>query len=70
MRIAFVSLLMAGIVWLGAAVPAVAVTVSYTYDSLGRVTQVTYDNGTTITYVYDAAGNRTSQVVTCSASGC
>jgi YD repeat-containing protein len=32
---------------------------SYTYDTLGRLIQVTYDNGTTITYTYDAAGNRT-----------
>lgn len=34
-------------------------SVSYTYDSLGRLVQVTYDNGTIITYSYDAAGNRT-----------
>jgi hypothetical protein len=31
---------------------------SYTYDALGRVTVVTYDNATTITYGYDAADNR------------
>jgi YD repeat-containing protein len=43
---------------------------TYTYDALGRLTQVTYTNGTTIVYTYDAAGNRTSVVVTCSASGC
>ncbi|WP_435275915.1 immunoglobulin-like domain-containing protein [Psychrobium sp. nBUS_13] len=29
----------------------------YTYDSLSRLTQVTYDNGTSISYQYDAAGN-------------
>jgi YD repeat-containing protein len=34
------------------------------YDSLGRLTRVTYSNGVVVTYVYDAAGNRTSYVVT------
>jgi YD repeat-containing protein len=33
---------------------------TYAYDNVGRLTGVTYDNGTTITYVYDAAGNRLS----------
>ena len=42
--------------------PASAATI-YTYDTLGRVATDTYDNGKTITYTYDAAGNRT-QVVT------
>lgn len=31
----------------------------YAYDELGRLTSVTYSNGMTITYGYDAAGNRT-----------
>ena len=40
---------------------------TYGYDSLGRLTLVVIDNGgtngtTTITYSYDAAGNRTQQV--------
>jgi len=39
---------------------ALADTVSYTYDALGRVKTVTYSNGATITYAYDAAGNRTT----------
>jgi YD repeat-containing protein len=39
-------------------------SVTYTYDSLGRVTKATYANGVVITYVYDAAGNRTSYTVT------
>jgi YD repeat-containing protein len=36
---------------------------TYTYDDLGRLSTVTYDNGRKITYTYDPAGNRT-QVVT------
>jgi YD repeat-containing protein len=44
--------------------PVLAGSVSYVYDNLGRVTQVKYSNGVTIKYTYDAAGNRTSQVVT------
>jgi len=35
-----------------------AATVSYSYDALSRLTQVAYDSGTVINYVYDAAGNR------------
>ena len=38
---------------------AAAETVAYTYDALGRIATVTYDNGATITYTYDDAGNRT-----------
>lgn len=37
---------------------------NYGYDSLGRVTSVSYPNGSTITYQYDAAGNRTQVVRT------
>src|ERR1700720_15910 len=37
---------------------------SYTYDSLNRLTQTTYSDGTVITYTYDAAGNRLGQSVT------
>ena len=37
--------------------------ITYTYDTLGRVTTATYaggpNNGLVITYTYDAAGNRT-----------
>jgi len=35
----------------------------YTYDSLGRITQIDYSTGLTIIYTYDPAGNRTSVVV-------
>ncbi|WP_398467565.1 RHS repeat domain-containing protein [Tardiphaga sp.] len=37
-------------------------SISYTYDQRGRLASVTYVNGTTITYSYDNAGNRTSRV--------
>lgn len=35
-----------------------------TYDSLGRIHIITYASGKTITYTYDAQGNRTSVVST------
>lgn len=37
---------------------------TYTYDNLNRLTKVVYDNGITVTYGYDALGNRTSKKVT------
>ncbi len=37
-----------------------AATVTYTYDSLNRITNVDYGNGNTEKYTYDAAGNRIS----------
>lgn len=36
-----------------------AIALTYTYDPLNRLTQVAYDNGTSIKYTYDAAGNIT-----------
>jgi hypothetical protein len=48
------------------AVPAAAYSagsVDYTYDALGRVVRAVYSDGTkttTVTYNYDASGNRTS----------
>lgn len=39
--------------------PAAAETVSYRYDSFGRLIQVIYPDGKQITYAYDSAGNRT-----------
>jgi YD repeat-containing protein len=50
-----------GAVYLSA---ALAGSATYLYDSLGRLTQVTYSNGTVIKYAYDSAGNRTSTVIT------
>jgi YD repeat-containing protein len=43
--------------------PALASTAQYTYDKLNRLVQVQFDDGTTIQYAYDAAGNRTVQQV-------
>jgi YD repeat-containing protein len=44
--------------------------INYTYDALGRLTAITYDNGTVVFYTYDAAGNRVTQGVTCGTGGC
>lgn len=49
---------------LASVAPSHAGSAAHSYDSLGRLTKVTYSNGVVITYVYDAAGNRTSFVVT------
>ncbi|WP_082219273.1 RHS repeat domain-containing protein [Massilia sp. NR 4-1] len=46
-----------------AATAAFAGSAIYTYDSLGRVTKIVYSNGVVITYTYDAAGNRSTYVV-------
>lgn len=44
---------------------ALAEPVSYTYDSLNRLTGVNYGNGkTVVSYTYDTAGNRLSQITT------
>jgi len=49
-----------------AAAGLAAQTVNYTYDAAGRLTSVSYPNGTTITYTYDPAGNLLSRQVTSS----
>ena len=41
---------------------------TYNYDGQGRIVQVVYDNGATITYAYDAAGNRTTVSITAPSS--
>lgn len=40
--------------------PRIAKAETYTYDALGRLCTVAYPNGSSVTYAYDAAGNRTS----------
>ena len=47
-----------------ATLPTQAGSAAHTYDSLGRLSKVTYSNGTVVTYTYDAAGNRTAVVTT------
>ena len=37
------------------------VNTCYSYDTLGRVLTAGYGNGVTVSYAYDAAGNRTQQ---------
>ncbi len=44
-----------------------AARVNYTYDAAGRLARVDYDNGTSILYVYDNAGNLLSRTVTAAA---
>jgi uncharacterized protein (TIGR03437 family) len=40
-----------------------AAQVGYNYDALNRLARVTYPDGTTVSYTYDSAGNRLSQVI-------
>jgi YD repeat-containing protein len=54
---------------LGAPAAVFADSVSYTYDVFGRVLTATYSTGVTVTYAYDAAGNRTSKVITGGSGG-
>ena len=41
-----------------------AATATYSYDALGRLTQVDLSNGVVVKYTYDNAGNRTMELVT------
>ncbi|MBF0476189.1 MAG: RHS repeat protein [Deltaproteobacteria bacterium] len=44
--------------------------VSYSYDELERLTQESYEDGTTIIFTYDEVGNRlTKEVLTGNSSG-
>jgi Ig-like domain CHU_C associated/Concanavalin A-like lectin/glucanases superfamily/RHS Repeat len=40
--------------------------ITYTYDDLSRLSQVSYPNGTSIIYTYDVLGNRQTQVISSS----
>lgn len=44
--------------------PLLAGTVTYKYDALDRLTQVSYPEGTIVQYAYDPAGNRTQKLIT------
>src|SRR5437868_5019900 len=52
-----------GLLWLSIVSAAHAVPISYSYDALNRLTSVVYPDGTTVTYTYDAAGNRLNRTV-------
>jgi YD repeat-containing protein len=47
-------------------IPPLPKAVNYQYDELSRLTQVSYNDGATITYTYDALGNRLTEIVTIS----
>jgi len=49
---------------------AIAGSVTYVYDSAGRLTKAKYDNGKTIEYTYDKAGNLLEQKVSESSAVC
>lgn len=50
-------------VGVGLALPSIASNITYEYTD-GRLTKLTYDNGTVVQYTYDANGNRTGTQVT------
>jgi YD repeat-containing protein len=58
------SIVLAAFLCLLPAAPGLAGSAQYTYDSLNRLIQVQYDDGVTIQYAYDAAGNRMVKQVT------
>ena len=37
---------------------------AYKYDNLGRLNEISYDTGVVVKYSYDAAGNRTTELIT------
>ena len=53
---------LAGAVVMALATAAYAGTTTYKYDTLGRLIEVDYPDGSIITYTYDKAGNRTATV--------
>jgi YD repeat-containing protein len=50
---------------LGAGVSAALAGVTYRYDRLHRLVEADYGNGKKVVYEYDAVGNRTTRVSTC-----
>jgi YD repeat-containing protein len=51
------------------AIAPTAASITYSYDKLDRLTQVIYDDGAIISYTYDDAGNRLTQVVSLDSDG-
>lgn len=49
------------------AAPVISQAETYSYDVAGRLTGVIYDDGSSIIYTYDPAGNRLSRIVSASA---
>ena len=60
---------LAAVCFLAVAGPALAETVTYTYDARGRLATASYSTGHTTTYSYDAAGNRTQLAVSGGSGG-
>jgi YD repeat-containing protein len=56
--------LVVGVIWVVLATAMRAQTLQYDYDSMQRLTRVTYSDGTTVEYVYDNLGNRLMQTTT------
>ncbi len=50
----------AGLMLATAALPSHAGTTTYKYDTLGRVIEADYPDGSIVTYAYDKNGNRTT----------
>ena len=44
--------------------PSHAGSATYLYDTLGRLTQISYDTGAVVKYSYDMTGNRSTELVT------
>jgi len=57
-----ISFLLVAALMLSSTLPAYAAT--YKYDRLGRLTEVTYSSGQTVSYTYDSMGNMTTVVNT------
>ena len=61
-----IGIVMLATVALLAAMPAIvhSASATYQYDTKGRVSKITYDDGTVVDYAYNLNGNRTSETRT------
>jgi YD repeat-containing protein len=50
-------------VWALLCLASSAPAITYTYDELDRLNEIVYDDGSRVTYTYDAAGNRLTRVL-------